>query len=458
MILKQKYFLFTVVAVCIFSLTFFSAYLYPNSGPKIKLNTNNLNGLIKNPTAFIQSFLSKEKLPRAYVVQSGSMEPAVKTGSIIISLPEKIYSQNDIVTFKSGKSVVTHRIMSRTFPDGIGNSPVYKTSGDANKDFDPLEVKDDQIVGKVVFTIPYLGYAANLAKTPKGFILLVIIPATIIIYEEVKFLFIAAGSNLSNKFKKIVGKKSKDRSGVHIPKSASVFIPIFGIAMVFAGFTGSFFSDQEAENNNVLQAGIWTTPTTSPSPIPSQVANHVVISEVQIAGDGEASSDDEFVELYNPTSSPVVMDGWKLTRKNSSGTEANLVLSLNGTVPAHGYFLIADSDGYNGAATADANYSASSNQMTNNYTVLLYSDNQITLVDKLGFGSSFDPETTSFASSPGQNESVERKAYSASTQAAMEGGLDSDKGNGYDSDNNSTDFILRTVSDPQNSSSLSELP
>ena len=39
-----------------------------------------------------------------------------------------------------------------------------------------------------------------------------------------------------------------------------------------------------------------------------------------------------------------------------------------------------------------------------------------------------------------------------------EGGVDETKGNGYDTDDNSNDFILRTVSDPQNSSSGAEMP
>lgn len=186
-------------------------------------------------------------------------------------------------------------------------------------------------------------------------------------------------------------------------------------------------------------------------------ATHVVISEIQVSGDGGDPGNDEFVELYNPTGVDVVMSGWKLTRKNSSGTEANLILSLNGTVPSHGYFLVGHGTGYNGSVSLDASYSAPSNALTNNYTVLLYSDNQVTLVDKVGFGSAQDSETSPFSENPVGGGSIERKASSSSSSVTMgSSGSEEKSGNGEDSENNSNDFVTRAISDPQNSSSLVE--
>ncbi|OGM59419.1 signal peptidase I, partial [Candidatus Woesebacteria bacterium RIFCSPLOWO2_01_FULL_39_10] len=125
--------------------------------------------------------------PRTYLVQSGSMEPAIKTGSIVITLPSSVYSQGEVITFsKNSKNIVTHRIQAKLYPEGASSSPVYKTAGDANENFDNWEVNNSDIIGKVVFSVPYVGYVADFAKKPQGFILLVIIPATIIIYEELK--------------------------------------------------------------------------------------------------------------------------------------------------------------------------------------------------------------------------------------------------------------------------------
>src|SRR4030042_1774281 len=153
-----------------------------------------------------------QKLPKAYTVLSGSMEPAINVGSFVISKPSSFYSKGDIITFSlngNKKNLITHRIEAKLFPDGVDKEPVYLTSGDANEDFDTGFVKNENIIGKVVFTVPYLGYFANFAKTPKGLLLLVIIPATIVIYEELK--------SLGSQFLRGVKKLRKKKKRVSIP-------------------------------------------------------------------------------------------------------------------------------------------------------------------------------------------------------------------------------------------------
>jgi len=46
-------------------------------------------------------------------------------------------------------------------------------------------VKRENIIGKVIFTIPYIGYIGYFVRTPIGFILLIIIPATLLIIHEI---------------------------------------------------------------------------------------------------------------------------------------------------------------------------------------------------------------------------------------------------------------------------------
>jgi outer membrane biosynthesis protein TonB len=191
------------------------------------------------------------------------------------------------------------------------------------------------------------------------------------------------------------------------------------------------------------------TPTTSPAP--SEV--NVVISEIQLAG---TTSKDEFIELYNPDSEAVDLEGFRLTRKTSTGTESNLVSSMTGSIATHGYLLITNPD-YDGTVAADLNYSATTNSVSDDNTVILYSDAGVTVVDKVGLGSATDVETAAFPENPTADASIERKALETSTVTSMSpGGADEFAGNGYDSDNNSTDFILRDAADPQNSGSGSE--
>lgn len=118
---------------------------------------------------------------KIFTVQSGSMEPKIKTGSLIFVKSFSEYSAGDVITIKSGKNTVTHRVVSKKNQDG-GIS--YQTKGDANEEADAEETNAKNVVGKTFFTLPYVGYPVGYARTKVGFILLVIIPATIIVYEE----------------------------------------------------------------------------------------------------------------------------------------------------------------------------------------------------------------------------------------------------------------------------------
>ncbi len=126
---------------------------------------------------------------KLYTVQSGSMEPVIHVGSLVVARPSKDYQRGDIVTFKSEKdrlvanpkSTTTHRIFDIRTTEGIEE---YITKGDANATADLSLTKKDLVLGKVFFSIPFLGYPVTFAKTKEGLILLIVIPATLIIYSE----------------------------------------------------------------------------------------------------------------------------------------------------------------------------------------------------------------------------------------------------------------------------------
>lgn len=182
-------------------------------------------------------------------------------------------------------------------------------------------------------------------------------------------------------------------------------------------------------------------------------ATHLVISEVQLAG---TTAGDEFIELYNPTNSSIDLTGWRLTRKTSTGTQGNLVASMSGTISSQGYFLVAPAVDYVGSTTPDLNYSTATRVAADN-TILIYSDDGVTLVDRIGFEDAIDFENVVFPNNPTAGSSVERKTNSASDSVSMgPGGSDEFGGNGEDTDNNATDFTNRTVSQPQNSASAIE--
>lgn len=121
------------------------------------------------------------------VVQSGSMEPAIKTGSVVFVTPNNLYVEGDIITFRRGLSrlevPITHRIAAVEVIEG---ELVYTVKGDANEYADTEKVLAGEVLGKVKFHIPYLGILIDSAKTPLGFVGLIILPALLIIGDEVR--------------------------------------------------------------------------------------------------------------------------------------------------------------------------------------------------------------------------------------------------------------------------------
>ncbi len=117
---------------------------------------------------------------KVLIVQSGSMEPAIKTGSVVVVKSVSDYKVGDVLTFgpySKTKAPTTHRLVE--IKDGN-----YITKGDANNAPDTRTINKRDIVGKVLLDVPYVGYAVAAAKTPAGFTAIIIIPAGIIIYDE----------------------------------------------------------------------------------------------------------------------------------------------------------------------------------------------------------------------------------------------------------------------------------
>ena len=115
-------------------------------------------------------------------VLSGSMEPALKVGGVIITRPEKIQNieVNDIITFDvSAGYKITHRVVDIKMLEG---KAWFQTKGDANQAPDPNLVSSEEgIMRKVVFHFPYLGFVAVFMQKKLAFILLIGIPALILI-------------------------------------------------------------------------------------------------------------------------------------------------------------------------------------------------------------------------------------------------------------------------------------
>ncbi len=190
-------------------------------------------------------------------------------------------------------------------------------------------------------------------------------------------------------------------------------------------------------------------------------ANHVVISE--IATRGSTAATDEFVELYNPTDGPIDIGGWKLQYKSATGTTWNdrAILPANATIPAHGFYLIANQS-YVPGTTPDytSGLWTSGTGMADNGNERII-DAAAVEVDRIAWGTGNDPEGGVTAPNHGttaNNNSLERKALATSTADSLfTGGAHALLGNGQDTDVNGNDFVVQTHGrNPQNSLNVPE--
>ena len=197
------------------------------------------------------------------MVLSGSMSPAIKTGSIIMVKPASNYQVGDVITYQYGRrarDLTTHRIIGQQ-----GNE--FITKGDNNNAADINPIKKEQILGKVLLTVPYIAYAANFARSKFGLILLIFIPALLIIGSE------------SLKILKEVKKMRKKKNNVSPEtKNTTIKISILLILIsslstfVFINGVNCYFSDLMVSENNRFQAGNWV-------PVLDYIGNKTVQAE-----------------------------------------------------------------------------------------------------------------------------------------------------------------------------------
>jgi len=136
--------------------------------------------------AAVLTFLAPRFGWRVDTVFSGSMEPELKVGGVVVTRPvepEEI-KVGDILTFYSplGEQLTSHRVIAVE----QGSSLHFSTKGDANEDADPFTLPPENVVGKVCFHLPLFGYVTQFVKTPLGFLLTLCLPGLIIIVMELR--------------------------------------------------------------------------------------------------------------------------------------------------------------------------------------------------------------------------------------------------------------------------------
>lgn len=119
------------------------------------------------------------------IVKSGSMEPSIKTGGIVVVSEADFYNVGEVITFTSQGADIptTHRILEKEQIDGVTQ---IRTKGDANEEADSELITESAIKGKVLFTVPYVGFVLDFARQPIGFALLIVLPGLLIVFDELE--------------------------------------------------------------------------------------------------------------------------------------------------------------------------------------------------------------------------------------------------------------------------------
>jgi signal peptidase I len=117
---------------------------------------------------------------------SGSMEPAISPGDVVVD--EQIAPSEarvgDVVTFRDPEDqgkLLTHRVVAVR---RAGSHFWFVTKGDANDSRERWRVATGGEIGRVLYTVPWVGHVAVLARTPLGWALLVGIPLLLLAAEE----------------------------------------------------------------------------------------------------------------------------------------------------------------------------------------------------------------------------------------------------------------------------------
>jgi hypothetical protein len=181
---------------------------------------------------------------------------------------------------------------------------------------------------------------------------------------------------------------------------------------------------------NVSTTTSSTTADSTPAPVvsseaPSVPSTHPLIAAIQIAG---AAASDDLVKIYNPTTAPVDMSGWKLHKKSSSGADYSIrEFPANTTIAPQHYFVWANSaDGF--AASVGADISSTQTLAADNSIALIDTSGAIVDAVAWGTGTGQYGEGPPFPTDPGPGQTLVRRT----SGGAM-----------VDTENNANDFMLQ---------------
>lgn len=157
----------------------------------------------------------------------------------------------------------------------------------------------------------------------------------------------------------------------------------------------------------------------TPAPAAETVASEIpvepkklLISEIQITG-GTGKSNNDFIEIYNPNSAQVNLNGYRLVKRTKTGTTDSSIKSWTSDayIPAQGYYLWANSDYATISAAPDVTTSATISN-DNGLAIRYGAEDTGTVIDSIGWGAAANSfvESRVFSENSIANQSISRIA------------------------------------------------
>lgn len=146
---------------------------------------------------------------RIYRVISGSMQPALQIGDVIIIKKANNYAEKDIITYDNGLTTITHRIKSI-------NGDEIITEGDAN-DAPDKPITKDRILGKYFFRISTFSVFSIMLTGKTIYLIMVLVLFAILLFA----ISDRVARNLEyrrNNFKKVIKEKENKEQKKKMPK------------------------------------------------------------------------------------------------------------------------------------------------------------------------------------------------------------------------------------------------
>lgn len=253
---------------------------------------------------------------RIYSVLTGSMQPAIPIGSLIVTrIPSAVsdIKQNGIITFVEpgfDSKFITHRIDKIITSDSV---TLFQTKGDANESPDSWNIAYGSITGNYVLGIPHLGYLLNFIKSPLGIAIFVFLPVAAIAVTEVRTIFTILFQM----------KLLKDSHLEHDTVKKNIFVFLsFVLSMTLIAWNSQSALAVFISSPVLIQGSIVTTATITPTPTPSDNSDECPsFPDIVIEGNGAGFQNEVEMDINCKT---------EVSQSNTAVIENNVSVQTNG--------------------------------------------------------------------------------------------------------------------------------